>query len=65
MDTNNDGKIDYGEFISAAINRAKVLSKQNLDIAFRIFDADGNGFINMQELKEVFHGAKEYDVDDS
>jgi len=27
LDTNNDGKIDYGEFISAAINRAKVLSK--------------------------------------
>lgn len=27
LDTNNDGKIDYGEFIGAAINKQKLLSK--------------------------------------
>jgi calcium-dependent protein kinase len=26
LDTNNDGKIDYGEFINAAINKCRLLS---------------------------------------
>ena len=54
LDTNNDGKIDYGEFISAAVNRARLLSKQNLEVAFKMFDTDRNGFISVRELKEVF-----------
>lgn len=59
LDTNNDGKIDYGEFISAAVNRATLLSKQNLEIAFKMFDADGNGVISINELKDVFSGVHE------
>jgi len=27
LDTNGDGKIDYSEFITAAVNRAQILSK--------------------------------------
>ena len=49
LDTNNDGKIDYSEFITAAVNRAKILSSQNLEIAFKMFDQDGH---------ESLHGAK-------
>jgi calcium-dependent protein kinase len=54
LDTNNDGKIDYSEFISAAVNRARLLSQQNLEVAFQMFDTDGNGYISVRELKEVF-----------
>ena len=43
MDTDGDGKIDYTEFITAAYNREMLLSKENLDIAFKMFDQDGNG----------------------
>ena len=38
LDTNGDGKIDYGEFITAAVNRQKLLNEQNLDVAFKLFD---------------------------
>ena len=57
LDTNHDNKIDYGEFITAAINRTKLLSSENLRIAFNIFDKDSNGFISKEELRSVFHGA--------
>ena len=30
LDTNGDGKIDYGEFITAAVNRQKLLNEQNI-----------------------------------
>ena len=57
LDTNHDGKIDYGEFITAAVNRARLLNEENLRIAFNLFDADGNGQISVEELRAVFHGA--------
>ena len=57
LDTNHDGKIDYGEFITAAVNRTKILNEENLRIAFNIFDKDGNGTISCEELRSVFHGA--------
>ena len=56
LDTNGDGKIDYSEFITAAVNRAQILSKENLDITFKIFDSDGNGKISVEELKAIFSG---------
>ena len=56
LDTNQDNKIDYGEFITAAINRARLLNSENLRIAFGIFDKDGNGVISKEELRAVFHG---------
>ena len=57
LDTNRDGKIDYGEFITAAVNRARLINEENLRIAFNMFDKDGNGQISRAELREVFHGA--------
>ena len=54
MDTDGDGKIDYTEFITAAYNRELLLSQQNLQIAFKMFDQDGNGQLSMDELKAVF-----------
>ena len=38
LDTNGDGQIDYGEFITASVNRAKLINQQNLDMAFQMFD---------------------------
>lgn len=43
MDTDGDGRIDYTEFITAAFNRQKLVNEKNLEIAFKIFDSDGNG----------------------
>ena len=38
VDTNNSGEIDYSEFVTASINRQKLLSKEKLDIVFKMFD---------------------------
>ena len=51
MDTNGDGKIDYAEFTTAAIDRRIILNKKNLEASFAIIDQDGNGEISIQELR--------------
>jgi calcium-dependent protein kinase len=37
-DTDKNGHIDYSEFISATIDKRKLLSKERLKHAFSIFD---------------------------
>lgn len=54
IDTNQDGFIDYQEFVTAAYNRQQALSEKNLKAAFDAFDNDGNGQISMDELKAIF-----------
>ena len=55
-DVNGDGRIDYTEFISAAFQKDMLLSTKNLQGAFRMFDADGDGTVSKEELKLVFGG---------
>lgn len=57
LDTKGKGKIDFSEFMTAAVDRATMLSKSNIDMAFKFFDQDGNGKIGLEELKRVFDGA--------
>ena len=54
LDVNNDGQIDFQEFLTAAIDKERVIHKENLEAAFKVFDADGNGSISVDELKAVF-----------
>lgn len=52
VDVNNSGFIDYTEFITACSAKEELLSKENIDSAFRILDADCSGKITANELKE-------------
>lgn len=54
LDKDGNGVIDYSEFLTAAASRRTVLSQENLQRAFALIDADGNGEITIQELKMVF-----------
>ena len=38
MDLDGNGTVDYNEFITATINKTKILSKKNLEAAFKAFD---------------------------
>ena len=58
MDVDGDGEIDFTEFISAAFDKRTLLTQENLDAAFKTFDADGNGKITKEELQAVFASGK-------
>ena len=45
VDTDQSGFIDFTEFITATMDRKKVLSKERIEAAFRTFDKDGSGSI--------------------
>ena len=54
VDADSTGYIEYSEFVTAAMNREKLLSKENLEAAFAMFDIDGSGSISATELRQMF-----------
>jgi len=38
IDMDGNGEINYNEFLAFSLNRAKLLSKTNLEMAFKAFD---------------------------
>ena len=50
-DLDHDGKIDYSEFIQAAINHQSLLNEKNIRAVFGMFDLDKDGRISIIELK--------------
>ncbi|CAG9322022.1 unnamed protein product [Blepharisma stoltei] len=56
VDTDNNGYINYSEFLKATLDIRKVMSTENLKAAFRMFDKDGNGSISADELRKVLEG---------
>ncbi|OMJ66055.1 hypothetical protein SteCoe_37240 [Stentor coeruleus] len=53
VDTNQNGEIDYVEFLTACMNYKQVLSKNILDISFRMFDRDESGQISVDEIRSI------------
>ena len=56
-DTNGSGYIDYSEFVTASIDKDKLLSKQRVESFFALCDRDGNGKISANELKDMLSGS--------
>jgi len=54
VDINGDGTIDFDEFLGMMKNKANEADQESdLRDAFKIFDRDNNGYIDMKELKQV------------
>lgn len=53
VDNDNNGYIDYEEYIRASISKDKLLDNKNLKYVFKFFDKDGNGFISLNEIETV------------
>jgi len=53
-DVNGDGTIDFDEFMEMMKKQAEHQDNSaELKEAFKIFDRDGNGYIDAEELKKV------------
>lgn len=53
VDLDQNGYVDYSEFLMATVKKETVSNKKNLETAFRLFDLDGNGTISAKELKNI------------
>ena len=54
VDLNQDGKIDFDEFMSLMIkNSPDTQTEEEVINAFRVFDKEGNGLISSAELKHI------------
>jgi len=53
VDADKNGFIDYSEFCLATTSEKVLLSKGNMESAFRMFDKDGSGSITVAELREM------------
>eukprot|EP00475_Leptophrys_vorax_P000396 TRINITY_DN10220_c0_g1_i1.p1 TRINITY_DN10220_c0_g1~~TRINITY_DN10220_c0_g1_i1.p1 ORF type:complete len:346 (-),score=16.72 TRINITY_DN10220_c0_g1_i1:147-1148(-) len=52
-DIDQSGEIEYGEFLAATLHLSKIDQQENLLRAFAYFDADGSGFITLDELQKA------------
>lgn len=50
-DVDNNGTIEYGEFIAATLHLNKIYKEDRLFKAFSFFDKDGSGYITQDELQ--------------
>lgn len=57
VDMDQDGSIDYTEFLMATIKEENLLNVKNLQAAFNMFDKEGKGTISIENIKAVLaHG---------
>ena len=61
VDTDNNGYVDYTEFLKATLDQKMINSKGYLTRAFNMFDKDGNGSISASELKKILSGGLIYE----
>ena len=48
-----DGRLDFHEFIAGAVEHQKILTKKNLQYMFKLFDANNDGVIELDEFKNA------------
>lgn len=56
VDADQNGYLEYSEFITAATKWSELLTEERLSMAFKAFDTDNNGTISKAELKAMFKG---------
>ena len=62
-DTDKSGSLDYTEFLRATVTRNSVFTHESLLQAFKEFDRNGDGIIDIEELNEYFSGRTTISID--
>ena len=57
------GTIDLDEFIGATMSLCQLETEENLARAFKQIDANGDGFLTRDELREALHRFNLFDGD--
>jgi len=57
LDTNRDGVVDLGEFVCGLSLLCKGSVEEKLELSFKAYDIDGNGYISKDELSQMFKSA--------
>lgn len=66
LDFNNNGQLDFSEFMIAHLDPMKVIEDDTLREIFNMFDSDQSGSITSDELKKILgEGLKIGEVDDN
>lgn len=53
VDTDNNGFIEYTEFVVAAMNEKALMTQERIKGAFNMFDKDRSGMISNDEIRQV------------
>lgn len=62
-DVDNNGVLEYGEFVAVTIHLQKMENDEHLRRAFMFFDKDGSGYIELDELEQVLYENGQADID--
>ena len=54
IDMDNNGYIEYEEFVRGAVSKERFINTKVIQFAFRYFDKDGSGEITFDEIEAVF-----------
>ena len=60
IDFDNNGSINYTEFLSGTLDRNILFKEENLQSLFKFLDSDHVGFITRESLVRTFHRANKY-----
>ena len=56
LDGDNNGYIDYEEFLRATLDRSLLVNERMLKLAFSFFDKEKTGFISKDRIMNYFIG---------
>ena len=56
IDTDQNGSVQFEEFLAAASDKTNLFTADNLRIAFDVLDRNGDGYICKGDLNDTFKG---------
>lgn len=62
FDTNRDGTLNIDEFLMAIRGELNDFRRGLIEKAFRKIDKDGSGYLDIEDIKDVYNASKHPDV---